>query len=74
MKKVFCQTSAAYTTTNQYFKLSHDDYVSLTSGHGHVSNRNDIIHPKNLQSNIIIIEDNKDLVKNLEVAIKWLNE
>ena len=72
MKKIFGQTSAAYTTTNQYFKLSNDDYVSLTCGY--VSNRNDIIHPKNSQSNITIIEDNKDLGKNLEVAIRWLNE
>ena len=70
--KLFGQTSAGYTTTNQDYALPNGDRVYLASGY--ISDRNGLIYPKNLKPDVLIIEDNKDTDKTLELAIDWLHK
>lgn len=70
--KLFGQTSAGYTTTNQDFALPNGARVYLASGY--VSDRNNTVYLKNLKPDIPVIEDTKNQDKTLEAAINWLRE
>lgn len=70
--KLFGQTTAGYTTTNQDYELPNGAQLYLASGY--VSDRKNTIYPKSLQPDVSVVEDNKDHDKTLEIAIDWLKE
>ena len=70
--KLFGQTSAGYTTTNQDYKLPNGARLYLASGY--VSDRNNNMYFKNLLPDVEVVEDSKEQDKTLEVAKAWLKE